>query len=233
MLAAVCDDDPIFREEIKQMINDYAGEKQTDIDICEFDDGRALLASRDAFDIVFIDYLMPGPDGLETAREMRKRRYECSIIFVTAYPQFILDSFEVAPYRFFIKPVEKERLNAALDSYLALQRELAPVMIVDGGERHTVRTEDIIYIEAQGRNSMIRTRDRTYRCSKNLSRIEELLPKKCFFRVHRSYIINMYCISSLRRNEIIMINGEKALVSRAVLPAFRRAYSEFIKSYEL
>ncbi len=233
MLVAICDDDPVFRSEISRMITEHLKKHRVGVKIVEFEDGDSLLGSGDVFDMVLIDYLMPGTDGLETAKKMRARRYVCSIIFVTSYPQFILDSFEVQPFRFFIKPVDVNKLEAALNSYLEQQRQLNPIVILDEGKRHTIKTEDIIYLEADGRNSIIRTKDKSYQCSKNLSMLQKMLPMFCFYRVHKSYIINMYCIFTIRKNEIGLINGEKAMISRSNLAGFKRAYAEFVKNIEL
>ena len=233
MLIAVCDDNALFREDIKVLLDEYKKEKRIAIDIAEYENGKLLLESRNIFDMVFMDYLMPDIDGLETARQLRNRKYNCSIIFVTSYPEFILDSFEVQPFRFFIKPIEKEKLFSAMDSYIRQQKMLNPIMIVENNERHIIKTEDIIYIEADGRNSLIRTKECTYKSSKNISKIGELLPKYCFCRVHKAYIINMHCISAIRKNEITLINGEKAIISRTIFPHFKKIYSEFVKNFTM
>lgn len=233
MLVAICDDDPIFRSELKALIVEYKREKRIAVDIYEFETGTDLLASSDIFDVIFIDYQMPGLDGLETAKILRKKNYICSIIFITSYPQFILDSFEVQPFRFFVKPIENKKIISAIDSYLLQQKLLNPILIIEDGTQYTIKAEDIIYLEANGKNCLIRTKEHTYKSSKTLNRIEELLPMHCFYRIHKSYIVNMYCIVSIRKNEVLLINGEKAIISRTIMTKFKKAYANFVKNFYL
>ena len=126
---------------------------------------------------------MPGIDGLETAKLLRQKNCICSIIFTTSFPQFMIDSFEVQPFRFFIKPVENEKIIKALDDYIRQQKLLNPIVIFCYGEQITIPSEKIIYVEGKGKYSIIRTIDNSYTSSKTLSQIQMLLPNYCFYRI--------------------------------------------------
>ena len=73
MQIAICDDEKDFRDELKTRIIEYRTQKLIATDIYEFNDGQSLLNSNQVFDIIFIDYQMPGLDGLETAKMLRKK----------------------------------------------------------------------------------------------------------------------------------------------------------------
>jgi DNA-binding LytR/AlgR family response regulator len=60
-----------------------------------------------------------------------------------------------------------------------------------------------------------------------------LLPKYCFYRVHKSYAVNLYCIQKIVNNEIVLLNGEKVSISRNNLGKFKITYKKFIKDYYL
>ena len=231
MQIAICDDEKEFRDELKARIIEYRTQKLIATDIYEFNDGQSLLKSNQVFDIIFIDYQMPGLDGLETAKILREKNFICSIIFITNYPSFVFKSFEVQPFRFFKKPLDKDELYSAMDSYLRQQKLLNPIMIVEDGERKIIQTEEIIYIEGHGKGSVIRTKQGTINCSKNLSTVYDLLPMHCFYRIHKSYIVNMYCIISYNRLETQLINGEKTPISRTKSAEFKESYKKFVKNY--
>ncbi len=231
MQIAICDDEKKFRNDLTEILLEYKREKRIHMDIYEFENGESLLSSDMVFDMVFIDYQMPGIDGLEAARRMRLKNCICSIIFVTSYPQFVFDSFEVQPFRFFVKPVEKDKLISAMDCYLRQQRMLNPIIIIEDGEQKTVNSENIIYLEGYGKNCLVRTMDHVFKSSKTISKVFDLLPRHCFYRIHKSYAVNMYCISSVNGKEVVMINGEKATIGRNHLADFKRAYRDFVKNY--
>ena len=73
MQIAICDDEKELRDELKARIIEYRTQKLIVTDIYEFNDGQSLLKSNQVFDIIFIDYQMPGLDGLETAKILRKK----------------------------------------------------------------------------------------------------------------------------------------------------------------
>lgn len=231
MMVAICDDDQIFRENLRNILIEYKRKLRICIDIYEFPNGEELIKSKLQFNIVFLDYQMPGIDGMEVAHKLRSRKNFCSIIFVTSYPQFVLESFEVQPYRFFIKPINETKIHNTIDSYISQQKLLNPITIIAENELRTIKSEDIIYLEADGKYRYIRTVDETVHSSKTLSQIQTLLPYHCFYRVHKTYLINMYCVDTIQSNVVIMNNGEKAIVGRSKLADFKKVYKDFVKNY--
>lgn len=199
MQVAICDDERIFREELKEILIQYKTEKRLHIDIFEYENGQELLASENVFDMVFMDYQMPKLNGLEAARILRTKNSICSIIFITSYPEFILDSFEVQPFRFMVKPIKNEKIYEVIGSYIKQQKLLYPLIVIENGEQKSVNAQDIIYIEGDGKYCIIRTNKETIHSSKTISHVHKLLPEYCFYRIHKSYVINMYCVSSLKK----------------------------------
>ena len=118
MLIAICDDEAFFRDELRSYLVEYGKSRRTLVEIFEYSNGETLCSSDYAFDMVFLDYQMPGIDGMETARLLRRRNHRCNIVFVTNFPNFMIESFEVNPYRFYIKPVCKDKIFAMLDEYI-------------------------------------------------------------------------------------------------------------------
>lgn len=233
MLIAICDDEKTFRDELKSFLLKYKSENRLYMDICQFSSGEELLSSDETFDIVFLDYQMPGLDGMEVARNLRMKNIVCNIIFITNYPQFVLESFEVQPYRFFVKPLLEEQLVSLLNSFIAQQKMLSPIIVINDNEQKVVSAKDIMYLEGDGKYCTIRTKTDTYHSSKTLAQVHALLPHHCFYRTHKSYVINLYCIDSFSEKCITITNNEKVLVGRNKIAEFKRVYANFIKKYYL
>lgn len=231
MLIAICDDEPAFRSALRSAIVRYKAERRLHIDVCEFSAGEKLLNCGKTFDMVFLDYQMPGLDGLEVARELRSRNCTCSIVFVTAYPQFILDSFEVQPYRFFVKPLEEDQVVRLLNTFIAHQKLLAPLIVINDGEQYVIPAREILYLEGDDKYCIIRTRKHTYHSSKTLAQAHALLPQHCFYRSHKSYVINLYSVRNIEKGRVLLTNGEYALVGRSKAAEIRRVYQQFVKEY--
>lgn len=231
MTVAICDDDTTFRSELKQLLLNYKRTKRIQIDIIEFSNGQDFLNYDGIIDIIFLDYQMPGINGMETARNLRLCNNLCYIIFITSYPEFMIETFEVNTYRFFIKPINLKLLYDTMDSYIKEKKMFSPIIINTDGEQVVVKSQDIIYLEGAGKYCNIRTINASYQSSKTLSCVYSLLPQHCFFRTHKSYVVNLHCIVSIKNNLITLSNGELAKIGRRNSSEFKNAYKEFIKHF--
>ncbi len=229
MQIAICDDDKVFRQTIREVLLKYKAEHRFEINIYEYESGNSLLESNRVFDIIFLDYKMPGLDGMETARRLRKDNHICSIIFVTNYPEFVLESFAVQPFRFMVKPIQENLIEEAMNAYVQLQKLFFPISIMIDGEMKTIASQDITYLEGDGKYCWIYTENETYHSSKTLMEIHKVLPPYSFFRVHKSFVINMFCINAIKENLVILNSGEQIPISRARLAPFKKTYRDFLK----
>ena len=231
MLVAICDDNRSFCNELKSVLLDYKTKHLLHIDVYEFACGEALLNSAKSFDIVFLDYQMPGLDGMAVVRALRRKNITCSIVFVTSYPQFILESFEVQPYRFFVKPLQQDQVVSLMNTYISQQKLLAPIIVINDNSQMVINAKDILYLEGNGKYCIIRTVSNTFKSSKTLAQAHALLPQHCFYRSHKSYVVNLYSISSFQNGVVTLTNGEIAQISRNKMAEFRRVYMQFVKDY--
>ena len=225
---AICDDEQEYREQIREYLIEYKKEKNISLYIKEFESGDTLAESGEAFNMVFLDYCMKGHNGIESAKAIRKKDLRCGIVFVTAYPDFVFDSFEVQPFRFLLKPLAKEKIFEAIDSYIAQMKVAMPITVIEEGCRISVLTDDIVYAEADGKNCYIHTRSKTYHSSSTLAKLQEILPESAFYRIHKSYLINMYCVTMIDGKLVTMINGRTLPVSRTKCKDFKDHYMTFV-----
>lgn len=230
MKIAICDDDKIFRQKIKEILIAYRNNNRFEINIYEFESGNQFLEAEHIFDMVFLDYQMPGLDGMETARKLRKKNNICNIIFITNYPEFVLESFMVQPFRFIVKPLEESKILEAMDSYIKQQNLFYPICVIEDGELKTICSQDIMYLQGDGKYCWIYTTKDIFHSSKTLTQIHALLPPHCFFRVHKSYVVNMFSINSIKGNIITLNNGEHITIGRVHISNFKKAYSSFLKN---
>lgn len=97
---------------IKEMAEWYVRSKGLHTGIRVFFSGEELVGESGEYDVLLLDLMLPGMDGVEVARRFGGRS---RIIFVTAYKEYALDAFDVGAVHYLVKPVTKERLFLALD----------------------------------------------------------------------------------------------------------------------
>ena len=107
MQIAVCEDEEIVREQIKELII----EQKKDCQVVQFVSGEELLAAHESFDLIFLDIQLDGMTGIEVAREFRNRGDEVFLIFVTGAKEYIFDAFDVSAFQYLLKPISEKRFS--------------------------------------------------------------------------------------------------------------------------
>ena len=102
---AICDDEEIIREQIKELI------EKTGLCPELFETGDGLLAAGKQFDIVFLDIQMEGTDGIETAKRLRQRDEDTILIFITGIREYVFQAFDVAAFHYLLKPIEEDKFR--------------------------------------------------------------------------------------------------------------------------
>ena len=98
---AFCDDDLEILKELGILLDKYKKERDEDLTYTVFQSPLELLAAIEkgfSFDILFLDILMPGENGIETAKEIRQYDNNMKIIFLTSSPEFAVQSYTVGAY---------------------------------------------------------------------------------------------------------------------------------------
>lgn len=159
------------------------------------------------FDLLFLDINMPKMSGIEILEKVENPPYT---IFTTAYNQYAIKAFELGAIDYLLKPFSEERFNSAIDKALSIIRSNGPYPANSGtitklglsfkeNENHyIIAFQDIIYISAHGRHSLIHTGIRVYETALSLKDIIQKLPDDLFVRIHKQYIVNIKYISHMQ-----------------------------------
>ena len=183
-------------------------------------------------DLVFLDYEMPGRNGIEVAAALGL--HAPFVIFVTAYQEHALQAFDVGALDYLLKPIRRERLEQALDKVRLRLTTAAPrpgaaplkkIIGRRGADLYLLDPSDIIAFEAEGEIVHVITGQQKFLCDQTLKALQEKLPLG-FRRVHRKTIINSDHIRritplSSKRWLLKMSNGYEAIVSKRLGAAVR------------
>ncbi|BCV22160.1 LytR/AlgR family response regulator transcription factor [Moorella sp. Hama-1] len=180
--------------------------------LAEAPDGLAALdlVTRLRPDIAFLDIEMPGPNGLEVAREILTLAPETFIVFFTAYRDFAVEAFALNSVDYLLKPFDAFRVRktvAKIQEKLAAREavkkpgggRLDKLAIRNKGRIFLINLDEIIFIEKSGKNTtIIHTARKDFYTPQTIGELEQQLAGySCFQRVHKSYLINLNMIESI------------------------------------
>lgn len=232
MKIALCDDEAIFLEEIKSKIYEYANSYNWEPVIDLFYSGEALLATKEKFDLIILDYQMGGISGLETAEKIRCgiNRF-ASIIFLTSYPEIAIPAYDVDTYRFVVKNTLYSGLFKALDDFRSIHHIDYDIVIKSDGELITLNTSEIVFIESHNKDIYVHCSNEKIFCTKTkLTELYQRIPHSHFYKCHKSYIVNFQFIKHRNGNDIYIKGSPSPIpVSRNYKNEFNIKYNNYLK----
>lgn len=218
MKIAICDDDKKLRKNLRHLIEVQLDFMAFAYEIEEYESGNCLLEHMDKNepDILFLDIEMPGMGGMDTAKVLRKFDKKVLIIFVTAYPDYVFQGYEVHAFHYILKPYKKEKIKEVLESAVkelsAQQEQFYMVQQKSGTLRLSIR--EIAYFKSDRRNvCAVQKNGEQISFYEKLDEVEAKAPD-FFQRIHNRYLVNMNCISKVESTSCIC-SGEELPVSRA------------------
>ena len=237
MKVLIADDERLARAEMRKLLESFdhieiIGEASNGIEAIEQIENLQP-------DLVMLDIEMPGKTGFEVLESLSKTP---QIIFVTAYDEFAIKAFETNALDYILKPVEKERLEKALNKIKSenksktnladndrLTRE-AQIFVKDGEKCWFVKLEKVRLFESEGNYVRLYFDHYKPMILKSLNNLEEKLDERQFFRVSRKHILNLSFIEKVDNwfnggLRVTLQTGEQIEISRRQSSRFREMMS--------
>ncbi|MGM0623609.1 MAG: LytR/AlgR family response regulator transcription factor, partial [Campylobacterota bacterium] len=197
MKILLVDDEDLALGRLERMVKDLGFES-----VSFNDSTKALEALKeDDFDMAILDINMPKIDGTTLAKEIKYTQPECFVVFQTAYEEYALKAYELGAIGYLLKPYSKEDLELNIKRAKSYKKSVPKkFMTKNGNEYYLVDEDDIFYIEADLTEVIIRSSHGFSYYNKKISQMEKLLDNN-FFKIHRSYIINLNKIEKMKTKE--------------------------------
>ena len=208
MKLAVIDDDRPSRSELKHIILKILPDAQID----EADSGQKALelAAENTYDAMFVDVHLGDMPGVSLSLMLKKLQPNVQIIFATAYDEYAVKAFDMDAVDYIMKPFDPKRVAHALSKLTAAPRAADTVKPDDmvpevnnklsiSFDKHVVLLDiaDIAYIETDSRSCVLHTVTGNYTTAQSLSYFEKRLAQSQFFRIHKSYLINLQYVTGI------------------------------------
>ena len=227
---AIVEDEVRERAHLRDCLAYMAEKERLEFDIVEFGSGEAFLGGyQPVYDIVLMDIELPGINGMETAKALRRLDSFVLLVFVTNMVQYAVSGYEVDALNYILKPVN--RFDFALKMNKAISRTAKrteeSVQIRAGKDLYMLPVAAIRYLEVDGHYIVYHTTEGDYSEYITLKEAEKKLNKPYFVRCNRSYLVNLKYVSAVR-DDVVQVGRDELLISRPQKKAFLNALAVFI-----
>lgn len=235
---AICDDDKNIAAKVENILEEIGKENLLKISIDVFYSGESLqkfYENGNTYDLIYLDIEMTMLNGIEVAKYIRERDRYTIIIYISSHEEYLIQLFEVEPFRFIRKPIDMAVFNKYfMEAYNKILRE--EVYFQYNFRRNNVKIlyNNIVYFESRGRYINIIQKDgKEDRFNGKLNAIEEIVNRSNhpFLRVHQSYLINFHYIKKINFSKVELFNGKEIYISEERQKIIRERYSQILKEF--
>lgn len=225
MKVLICDDDALFSQKIYNNVKEIIDSFEQEADYTVITNSPALDVFDEKFDMAFLDIEMPCRTGLEIARHLKNINSNIVIFIITAFDYYLDDAMDINVFRFLRKPVNPERLKNGIEKALKKLDTMNLSFFIKDTERTVkITPQEILYIEICGRGTKIITIHKHYNSSIPIEKWNQKLNMPCFYRIHKSYIVNLDFITVYHRELVTVANSD-------TIPIAYRKQSDFKKYF--
>ena len=227
---AIVEDEVRERAHLRDCLAYMAEKERLEFDIVEFGSGEAFLGGyQPVYDIVLMDIELPGINGMETAKALRRLDSFVLLVFVTNMVQYAVSGYEVDALNYILKPVN--RFDFALKMNKAISRTAKrtekSVQIRAGKDLYMLPVAAIRYLEVDGHYIVYHTTEGDYSEYITLKEAEKKLDKPYFVRCNRCYLVNLKYVAAVR-DDVVQVGRDELLISRPQKKAVLNALAVFI-----
>lgn len=231
---AFCDDEMEVLHQMNELLDRYQVERNEDITYAAFQSPFELLTEIEKGirpDILFLDVVMPGQNGLDVAKEIRKYDTNMKIIFLTSSPEFAVESYTVGAYFYQLKPIWEESFFRLMDSVLSeCEKKKKNSLILRSKDGITrIDLQQLEYCEVLGRKLLFHLENgAVLESAGSLDDLAgQLMQYSNFFRPHRSFLVNMEYIQNISSRSIKMVNDAVIPIPHGKCSEIKNTYMEY------
>lgn len=222
---AIVEDDVRYQKQLQRYLQRYMEESGEKIEIQTFNDGDEITEkyNRD-YDIIFLDIEMKRLNGMDAAREIRKKDREVILIFITNMAQYAIQGYEVEAMDYVLKPIKYFAFSQEIDKAVSRLKKKRIKYLMVNQESKLLRLDirRISYIESDGHNLLIHyDGEETYVIRETMKNMEQKMAEEPFVRCNSGYLVNLEYVKSVEKNSVY--------VGDTLLPISRPRKKEFME----
>jgi DNA-binding LytR/AlgR family response regulator len=230
---AICDDESLFTEELKELLSGYMVEKGLAFEIDTYNSGEQLVdlgIEVVQYTVIFLDINMDKMNGIMAAEKIRKVSREVFIVFVTAYVDYSLEGYRFDVVRYLLKGSANfpGKVNECMDAIIDKMNYSVKKRKFDFREgRKEILLERLLYVESKLHILEFHVMEsdmKVYTMNETLNTFEARLAENDFIRIHHSYLVNIKHIKNVVRYKAILTNGVELSIPKARYKEVRKRF---------
>ena len=228
----VAEDDPNFRQVILEYIERYQKEKGVVMQTEFFQNGSELVFKYESiYDVLLLDIEMPIMNGMDAAREIRKKDLRVQIIFITNMAQYAINGYEVGALDFVLKPIKYFSFSMKMDKALksAKGRETVSLLLEHKDGIKKVASDEIVYAEIRDHWLHVFTIKGEYQTLSTMKEFVSKMSEYHFICCSKSFCINMRYVTDLQKDIVTLDNRFEVKISRSKKAEVKQALLDYYK----
>lgn len=230
---AVVDNEKVYREQVREVAEAAICEQGIQMNVMCFNSAGSLLEEIEdggRFFVYVLDIEMPGMNGIELAKNIRKVDENAYIIFLTSYSEFAIAGYDVHAYQYVLKENLTEKIGAMLKQIWAesgMVNDGRYYTIMTNSRREKIRISDIVRIYKDGKNVQFVTEKGLFQQRTSLNEVFDCLPGDEFVFNERGSIVNLRYVEQIVKNEIVLSDHTILAVGRTHMAEVKRAITKY------
>ena len=230
MRILICDDEQKYVDELQMFIEKYMQDHLYSYTLTTAVDPLNVIESGEIYDLILLDIQMEPYNGISVAKELKSRNNKAVVFFITSYNEYIDEAMDIQAFRYFDKPFQPERLYSGLDKAMEyIDNAYVDVFVVGSNDSCRVIIDDIKYIKYENRKTHMVTTHGTYITKQPFSYWCETISNSFFYRVHKSFIVNLHFVDYYKYKEIILFDGTHISVAPRRQADFRKFWFLYLQ----
>ena len=230
---AICDDDTFFLEKAKRVISEICLRHGTSCEFLEYHSGESLLSDTSSLkkcDLLVLDILMSGINGMDVARKIRVDNNEIRVLFASSHIKFSPEGYFVKAIGYILKDDFFERnLTAILDSLIPdLIKKNREILLKTSSGSYRINVSNIMCVESDNHFvTYYMNRNQGYSVRAKFADVAENMMKYDFILIHRGCIVNPTFIKDIKKNYIVLDPDWEINISRDLYKIVKQKYQMY------
>lgn len=226
----ICDDEICMQKNLGAILQRQLQLMGMDYKLFKYGSGEEMLAAPldDFPEILFLDIEMPGIDGIGAAKAIRKKGLDTVIIFVTAYPDFVFQGYDVHAFHYILKPYDEKKIKWVTEQALRELdiREERFFLVEQKSGSLRLPLKEVIAFQSDGRKVIAFAGQETISFYGKLGDVAREVPDY-FVRIHNRYLVNLSYVQAVEKEQCIC-HGRSFPVSRAYRQGLEVAFARMM-----